>query len=186
MSADSSNNVYLGSNAIGVMGESNTTRLGLSGSHLRTFAAGIRGTTTAVADAIPVMIDSNGQLGTISSSARFKEDIRDMGTASRRILNLRPVTFRYTRAYAYGVKPIQFGLVGEEVAEVFRDLVARGADGEIETVHYETLSVLLLNEVQRQHEAAGRQEQELSQQRERIEALEKRLDDALRGLQHVR
>jgi hypothetical protein len=133
-----------------------------------------------------VVIDSAGQLGTMSSSVRVKEDIHDMADISQRIFALRPVTFRYARPYATGSKPLQFGLVAEEVAEVFPELVVRGADGEIETVHYETLSVLLLNEAKRQQEAAGRQEQELSRQRERIEALEKRLDDILRGQQHDR
>lgn len=115
----------------------------------RAFVAGIRGTTTGSANAVPVVIDSNGQLGTISSSVRFKDDVRDMAGASRRLFDLRPVTFRYKQAYADGSQPIQFGLVAEEVASVFPELAVRGRDGEIETVHYETLSVLLLNEVKK-------------------------------------
>ena len=80
----------------------------------------------------------------------MKDDIRDMADVSRRILQLRPVTFRYMQPYADGSKPIQFGLVAEEVAEVFPELAVRGADGQVETVHDERLSVLLLNELQRQ------------------------------------
>lgn len=110
--------------------------------------AGIRGRTTGNADAIPVLIDSAGQLGTVSSSRRFKEDIHDMGHASERLLQLRPVTFRYTQPFADGAKPIQYGLIAEDVAEVFPELVARDADGRIETVHYQKLDVLLLNELQ--------------------------------------
>src|SRR6516162_6470451 len=101
-------------------------------------------------NAVPVVIDSKGQFGTVSSSRRFKEDIQDMGEASRKLLQLRPVTFRYQRPFDDGSKPIQYGLVAEEVADVFPDLVARSADGQIETVKYQVLDSLLLNEVQRQ------------------------------------
>jgi hypothetical protein len=98
------------------------------------------------------------KLGTISSSVRFKEDIHDMADGSQRLLQLRPVTFRYTQPYANGAKPIQFGLVAEEVAEVFPELAVRDANGNVETVHYETLNVLLLNEVQKQqHELTAEQ-----------------------------
>ena len=95
-----------------------------------------------------------------------------MATASERLFLLHPVTFRYTKPYANGAKPIQFGLIAEEVAEAFPELAVRGADGEVETVHYETLNVLLLNEVQKQ-------QQELLAQRERIAALEQRLNNLL-------
>lgn len=118
-----------------------------------------------MADAVPVVIDSLGQLGTVSSSRRFKEDIQDMGDISRRLFQLRPVSFRYARTYVDGSKPIQYGLVAEEVAEVFPELAVRGANGQVETVHYETLSVLLLNEVPRQE----RERQDERQRRERLE-----------------
>ena len=149
-SSSGSNNIYVGAGINGVAGESNTMYLGKQGTQTKTFVAGIRTITTGVGDAIPVVIDSNGQLGTISSSIRFKEDVRDMADASRRLLRLRPVTFRYTQAYINGAKPIQYGLVAEEVAEVFPELAVRGPDGQVETVHYETLNVLLLNELQQQ------------------------------------
>ena len=140
----SSNNIYVGAEVRGVAGESNTIYLGKQGTQTKTVIAGIRGITTVNADAIPVLIDSAGQLGTISSSIRFKEDIRDMADTSRKVLDLRPVTFRYTQAYGDGSKPIQYGLIAEEVAEVFPELAVRNAAGEVDTVHYETLNVLLL------------------------------------------
>jgi len=114
------------------------------------FAAGVRGVTTANNNAIPVVIDSSGQLGTVNSSRRFKEDIREMGDASRGLMRLRPVTFRYRKPFADGSEPIQYGLIAEEVAEVYPDLVAHSADGQIETVKYQVLDAMLLNEVQRQ------------------------------------
>ena len=100
----------------GVASESNTMRLG--DVQTSTFIAGIRGTTTGINNAVPVVIDSNGQLGTVSSSRRFKEDIHDMGDASDPLLRLRPVTFRYKKPFADGQKPIQYGLIAEEVADV--------------------------------------------------------------------
>lgn len=181
-----SNNIYLGANVLGVAGEANIMYLGKQGTQTKTIVAGIRGTTTVNPDAIPVMIDSAGQLGTVSSSRRFKEDIRDMADTSRRLFQLRPVTFRYKQAYGDGSKPVQYGLIAEEVAEAFPELAVRDANGDVETVHYETLNALLLNELQKQQKDVRRQEDELRQQRqhlqrqrERIEALEQRLNELL-------
>jgi hypothetical protein len=173
-----SNNVYLGT-AAGIAGESNAMYLGAG--QTKTVIAGIRGTTTGAANAIPVVIDSNGQLGTVSSSIRFKEDVHDMADVSRRLLQLRPVTFRYTQAYGDGAKPIQYGLIAEEVADVFPELAVRGADGQVETVHYETLNVLLLNELQKQQAHLDEQSEEQQNQARRIEALEEKLNELLRS-----
>lgn len=68
-------------------------------------------------------------------------------------MRLRPVIFRYQKPFADGSKPIQYGLIAEEVAEVYPDLVARSADGQIETVKYQVLDSMILNEVQRQERA---------------------------------
>jgi hypothetical protein len=127
--------------------------------------AGVSGVATGLNNAVPVLIDSNGQLGTISSSRRFKEDIHDMGGASEGLMRLRPVTFRYKKPFDDGSKPIQYGLIAEEVAEVYPDLVARSADGQIETVKYQVLDPMLLNEVQRQHAEAQRQQAEIRDQK---------------------
>ena len=162
-----SNNIYLGAECLGRRGRSRTPCTSAKWARRRkTFIAGVRGITTVNPNAIPVVIDSAGQLGTVSSSRRFKEDIHDMADASRRLLQLRPVTFRYTQAYADGAKPIQYGLIAEEVAEVFPELAVRGADGQVETVHYETLNVLLLNELQRQ-------ERQMREVLDRLAVLEK-------------
>ena len=162
-----SNNIYLGSLQFGLANQSNTMYLG--GTQTKTLIAGVRGVTTVNPDAIPVVVDSSGQLGTISSSRRFKEDIHDMADISRRLLQLRPVTFRYTRAFGNGTKPVQFGLIAEEVAETFPELAVRNAQGDVETVHYETLNVLLLNELQRMH-------REMTEQRERLHTLERLIE----------
>ena len=88
------NNIDIGNT--GVAGESATTRIGCE-FQTRTFISAIRGVTTGIADAINVVIDSNGQLGTMSSSRRFKNEIKPMDKASEAILALKPVTFRYKR-----------------------------------------------------------------------------------------
>jgi hypothetical protein len=150
---------------------------GLPGLNNRTsfFAAGIRGVTTGNNDAIPVVIDSNGQLGTVSSSRRFKEDIHDMDTVSSSLMRLRPVTFRYQRPFADGSKPIQYGLIAEEVADVYPDLVAHSADGQIETVKYQVLDSMLLNELQKEHKQVQEQAETIRVLEARLAALEKAL-----------
>jgi hypothetical protein len=139
------------------------------------FAAGIRGVTTGNNDAIPVVIDSNGQLGTVSSSRRFKEDIRDMDTVSSGLMRLRPVTFRYQKPFADGSKPIQYGLIAEEVADVYPDLVAHSGDGQIETVKYQVLDSMLLNELQKEHKQVQEQGETIRLLEARIAVLEKAL-----------
>jgi hypothetical protein len=163
--ASTSNNIDI-ANA-GASADSGTVRFGTAGQQTSFFAAGIRGVTTGENNAIEVVIDSNGQLGTVSSSRRFKTDIHDMGEASRGLLRLRPVTFRYRKPFADGSQPVQYGLIAEEVAEVYPDLVAYGNDGQPESVKYQVLDSLLLNEVQRQQTEI----QELRQTLTRVEAL---------------
>src|SRR5690606_24711635 len=87
-----SNNIYIGN--AGVATEDQRIRIGTAGTHAATYIAGIRGTTTAAADAVPVIISSQGQLGTVSSSIRFKHDIEDLAAMSERLYDLRPVSFR--------------------------------------------------------------------------------------------
>ena len=161
-----SNNIHIGS--VGIATDSGVIRIGTSpgagvtSAQTSFFAAGIRGVTTGNNDAIPVVIDSNGQLGTVSSSARFKEDIHDMGNASSGLLRLRPVTFRYRQPFADGSKPVQFGLIADEVEKVYPDLVAHSADGQIESVKYQVLDSMLLNEVQKQAEKIRSLEERLA------------------------
>jgi hypothetical protein len=161
-----SNNIDIGNG--GVSGDSGAIRIGAAGVQLSAFIAGIYGVTTSASNAVPVMIDSNGNLGTISSSRRYKDDIQDMGDASSGLMRLRPVTFRYKKAFNDGSKPIQYGLIAEEVAEVYPDLVARSADGQIETVKYQVLDSMLLNELHKQNAM-------IDVQREQIRSLEERL-----------
>lgn len=145
---NSSLNILIGNT--GTLGDQGVLRIGTVGDLSKAYIAGIRDITTGAADALPVFIDSNGQLGTVSSSRRYKEEIRDMADVSAGVLDLRPVTFRYREAFSNGAKPRQFGLLAEEVAEAFPELAVLDENGQPETVKYHLLSTLLLNEVQKQ------------------------------------
>ena len=119
------------------------------------FIGNIRGVTTTNADAIPVLIDSAGQLGTMSSSRRFKREIKPIDKASETILALKPVTFHYK---SDNTNTPQFGLIAEEVAEVSPDLVVRDEKGEIYTVRYDAVNAMLLNEFLKEHRKVEEQQ----------------------------
>ena len=106
----------------------------------------------------------------MSSSRRYKEDIRSMGNVSDRLLALRPVTFRYKKADENGQKPEQYGLIAEEVAKVMPELVVYNNKGQPETVAYQTLAPLLLNELQREHRQVAALQAEVSELRRRYGA----------------
>src|SRR5208337_2117852 len=118
------------------------------------FIAGISG--ASVMGAVVEVNTTTGQLGIVVSSARYKHDIRDMGGKSSALLKLRPVSFRYNNDSA---NTLQYGLVAEEVAKVYPELVVYGPDGKVETVRYSMLSAMLLNELQKQANELQRQVQ---------------------------
>jgi hypothetical protein len=168
-----SNNVYVGA-VTGPATESATIRIGEASAVPRTWIAGIPG-ATLLADAVPVFVDPTGQFGTVVSSRRFKEDVRDMDDASPPVLSLRPVTFQY-RASAGG--ETHFGLIAEEVEMVLPDLVVHDAGGAVASVRYDELPVLLLRELQKQQEELEAQEAEASALAQRAERLDLRERDA--------
>jgi Chaperone of endosialidase len=125
-----------------------------------------------------VTINSNGRLGRANfSSRRYKHDIQPMHTASEAIYQLKPVSFRYHEQYDR-TQTIAFGLIAEEVAEVYPDLVGRNPKGEPESVRYEQINAMLLNEFLKEHATvqdlksnAAKQEAIIVQQQKQIEAL---------------
>jgi len=140
-------------NSFGVSSDSNTLRIGAgtgTGERNldRAFIQGIHGRT--VAGGIAVLIKSDGQLGTTTSSRRFKVEIEDLGERSANLFELRPVSFRYTEeAAGDGERPLEFGLIAEEVAEYYPELVVYDEGGEPSSLRYHLLTPMLLNEVQR-------------------------------------
>jgi hypothetical protein len=149
--------------AVGVAGESNTMRIGTV-KQTATYITGIRGVNTANANAVPVVVDSAGQLGTVTSSARFKEAIKPMDKTSETILALQPVTFRYKHELDPDGIP-QFGLVAEQVEKVNPDLVVRDDEGKVMSVRYEAVNAMLLNEFLKEHRRVEEQGATIAQQK---------------------
>jgi len=128
----------------GAAAESATIRIGKEGIQTAAYMAGISG---SLVTGEAVMVSNTGQLGVVLSSARYKRDIHDMGQSSDNLMKLRPVTFRY-KADPAGT--LQYGLVAEEVAKLYPELVTRGIDGRVQSVRYTVLTAMLLNELQKQ------------------------------------
>src|SRR3982751_2368810 len=110
--------------------------------HVATYIAGISETGGSGA---PVLVSADGQLGIALSAVRFKEAIKPIDTASEAIFALNPVTFCYKEQFDPKRAP-QFGLVAEEVEKVNPDLVRRDPDGKLQTVRYDAVNAMLLNE----------------------------------------
>lgn len=168
-----SDNITIGTFTQGKAAENGVIRIGTKSYQSKAFIAGISGVKTGLATAKTVFIDANGQLGTIKSSRIYKEDIHPMGDVSARLLSLQPVTFRYKETYDDGSRPIEFGLIAEDVAEVFPELVVNDSDGKPETVRYDLIATLLLNEFEKEHAI-------VQAQSERIAELEKETQELAR------
>src|SRR6476646_10829402 len=98
-----------------------------------------------------VTITSAGRLGRGNvSSRRYKHDIKPMDIASEALYALKPVSFRYHKEYD-ATQTLAFGLIAEDVAEVYPDLVGRNPQGEAESVRYEQINAMLLNEFLKEH-----------------------------------
>jgi len=162
------NNLTIGHNNIdignaGVAAEGNTIRIGTNGTQLATYIAGINGVNVGASSA--VLINASGQLGTSSSSRRYKNDIVDIDQKVAGLADLRPVSFTYKSDAS---KATNYGLVAEEVEGVYPELVIHNKDGQVETVAYHQLPPLLL---------AGYQQQSRTLQTllDRVAELEKQL-----------
>src|SRR5207248_8033556 len=189
-------NINIGSGVTGGAGENNTIRIGdnLPLGMLTSaacFIGGISGQNAIGGDAVYVTAD--GKLGTITtiSSKRFKDEIKPMDKASEAILALKPVTFRYKQEIdPKGIA--QFGLVAEEVERVNPDLVKRDRAGKLQTVRYEAVNAMLLNEFLKAHRKMQKQEATIAQlkssaatQQKEIKALTASLKEQAAQIQKV-
>lgn len=168
-------NVTSGSNNVeianqGKLGDSNTMRIGTQGTQTAAYMAGIFG--SAVMGDV-VMVTSAGQLGTGMSSARYKRDIHHMSAASDNLMKLRPVTFRYKQDPK---GQLQYGLIAEEVAKIYPELVIYGEDGKVQTVRYLELIPMLLNELQKQATQNQRQSAQIRQLTAQVQELKGRFE----------
>lgn len=172
------NNVCIGYNVLGVAGESNTTR--------------ISNIYSSLTSARPVYINSDGKLGTLVSSRRFKEEIKPMDKASEAILALNPVTFHYKKEVDPNNERM-FGLIAEDVEKIDPDLVTRNEKGEPETVRYDAVNAMLLNEFLKEHREVREQgsrlekrDSDIAQQEAEIRALTSQLQKVNDELESIK
>jgi hypothetical protein len=143
-----SGNVYIGSGMLGAAGETNRTY--------------IRNVYSSAASARIMYVDSDNRIGTLSSSRRYKEGVKPMDKSSEGLFSLQPVTFRYKK----NIDPAgtaQFGLIAEEVAQISPDLITRDRDGKPETVRYDAVNAMLLNEFLKEHKKVEEQQTTIGQ-----------------------
>jgi hypothetical protein len=165
-------NIYLGNP--GHQEEYGTMYLGDQARTASAYIYGVKGNAGAYpASGTPVLIDAYNQLVVPVSSARYKSDIAPMGTHSRGLLQLRPVTFRYKKDTQ---RERQYGLIAEEVTKIYPELVTRNAAGEVESVRYHELIPMLLNEVQQQQRQLASLKATVKQLQERDSVMTARLE----------
>ena len=163
-------------------GEANTIRIGDEIVQTATYIAGINGQTAS--GGVAVFVKADGKLGTVTSSARFKDDIKPMDQASEALLALKPVTFRYKKE----IDPAgtsQFGLVAEEVEKLNPDLVVRDKEGKPYSVRYDQVNAMLLNEFLKEHKAFVEEQRKVQEQGASIARLEQQIEALNVGLQKV-
>jgi len=170
-----SGNIAIGALAgIHVSTASNVICIGSDGADVDNgcYIGNISGADATGGDA--VFVTSAGKLGTVNlpSSVRFKDEIEPMNKASEAILALKPVTFRYKRPFDLKGTP-QFGLVAEEVEKVNPDLVKHDRDGKLQTVRYDAVNAMLLNEFLKEHRKVEHQECKAQEQEATIAQLKK-------------
>jgi hypothetical protein len=161
-------NVCIGAGVSGAAGVDDTTL--------------IRNVYASLASGRAVYVNSDNKIGTLSSSVRYKEEVKPMDKASETLFALKPVTFRYKKA----VDPSQalsFGLIAEEVAQVNPALITRDEQGKPQTVHYEMVNAMLLNEFLKEHRKNEEQEVTIARQQKQIDALTTGLQNVSAQLQ---
>jgi hypothetical protein len=156
-----SNNIYIGNPGSG--NESGQIPIGTVANITQgTVIVGIHGFGSG--SGIPVIVNSGGRLGTNTSSIRFKEDVRAIGSESDDLMKLRPVAFRYRESHEAGGLQ-QYGLIAEEVAQIYPELVVNDDQGRPLAIRSQLLEPLLLNELQNQR-------REIEELKARLEKLE--------------
>lgn len=163
-----SNNIEIGTWGDGA--DDAVIRVGDPAIHKATYIAGISGVKTT--GGVQVFINSAGQLGTVTSSQRFKKDIKSLDSVSNKLLQLRPVSFIYKEDEK---NEVQYGLIAEEVAKVYPELVQYDQQGKPFTVYYRLLTPLLLSELQRQYESSSVQQEKIDAQQAELISLREQL-----------
>jgi len=184
-----SNNTAVGLLAgLAVTTASNVICIGTSGNDVSNscFIGNIFGSTSS--NGVAVLVNSNGRLGTMTSSARFKDEIKPIDKASEALFALKPVSFRYKKEID-PARTSQFGLVAEEVEKVNPDLVVRDKEGKPYTVRYDAVNAMLLNEFLKEHRKTQELEATIAKQQKDFQATathqQKQIEALSAGLQKV-
>jgi len=159
-----SGNVCIGEGVLGEAGVDNRTYIRNINTTAQTFSAGVN-------DYVTVRL-SDGRLGhtQVVSSQRYKEDIRPLAAASERLYALKPVSFRLRKQFD-PMQALGFGLIAEEVEKVNPALVYRNDKGQVESVRYEMVNAMLLNEFLKEHRKNEAQEATIARLEKQIQAL---------------
>jgi hypothetical protein len=165
----------------GVAGDAGVIRIGRA-FITATYIAGISGQTAP--GGAGVFVNADGKLGTNTSSARFKDEIKPMGKASEALFALKPVTFRYKKEIDPQGIP-QLGLVAEEVEAVNPDLVVRDQEGKTHSVRYEQVNAMLLNEFLKEHRKNEEQEKTIAELKSGMTALAATVKEQAAQIQNV-
>ena len=185
VSGGNGNNIHIGSQ--GASTDSGVIKIGTPGTQTSAYIAGIYGGAPNTPNLL-VCVDANGTLGTTGctntpSSQRFKEQIADMGDSSSKLLQLRPVTFLYKPEYDDGSHSLQYGLIAEEVAKLYPEMVGYDKDGQPNSVKYQSLLPMLLNEVQKQNEQLQNQSVQFREDVQLQQEENRKLEDGNRKLE---
>jgi hypothetical protein len=168
-----SGNVYIGAGVFehnDYLTEDNTTR--------------IRNVYASLATQRAVYVDGDNRIGTLSSSRRYKEEIKPMDRASETLFSLNPVTFRYKKEVD-PARMLSFGLIAEEVAKTNPDLITRDEQGKPQTVRYEAVNAMLLNEFLKEHKAFVEEHREVQELEANAARQAKQIEALTAGLQKV-
>ena len=182
VSSTGNGNIALGQNAGGaVTTASNVTCIGISGANVDNscFIGRVYSNAQPIVGTDPdsVTITSAGRLGRGNvSSRRYKHDIKSMENVSEALYALRPVSFRYHKEYD-ATQTLAFGLIAEQVAEVYPDLVGRNPNGEPESVRYEQINAMLLNEFLKEHAKVQRLEAALEAINQRLKQQDAKIEN---------
>ena len=178
--------LFAGQNVLGATG---VIAIGANGANVSntTYIGNIYTTVQPVVGINPdfVTINSAGRLGRANlSSRRYKHDIKPMDTASEALFKLKPVSFRYNQEFD-ATQTVAFGLIAEDVAQVYPDLVGRNPEGQPESVRYEQINAMLLNEFLKEHSKVEGLEATVAQQQKGMEVLTAQLKEQAAQIQKV-
>jgi len=165
--SEANNVICIGRNVVGA-NTSNRTYIGNIGTFTQNPSAGVN-------EIVTVNL-ATGRLGHFIpvSSRRYKEDIKPLDKTSEALFSLKPVSYRLKKEFD-PTQALAFGLIAEEVEKVNSDLVSRNNKGQVESVRYEMVNAMLLNEFLKEHRKVQEQEATITQLKSTVAQQQKHL-----------